>query len=158
MPSVIVLDTGPLSNAVVQLAKPRQTPTVSQLCRQWLSDCELAGATLIVPAIAYYEVLRELERRQAGAQLMRLKAFTFLVPERFVPLTTAHLEDAARMWGAVRNAGISTASDEALDGDVILAAQAHSLGIPSSDYLVATTNPAHIGRFAPCDLWTNIQP
>jgi len=50
MPPVIILDTGPLSNSVVPLARPRQTPTVSQECRSWLRDCEIAGVTIIVPA------------------------------------------------------------------------------------------------------------
>jgi len=113
---------------------------------------------LIVPAVAYYEALREIERRRATAQIARLKAFSFLLPDRFVPLTTAHLEEAARMWGAARNAGQGTASDDALDGDVILVAQALSLGLPLSDFIIATTNPAHIARFAPCDHWMNIKP
>lgn len=41
---------------------------------------------------------------------------------------------------------------------MILAAQALNLGLPPSDYVIATTNPGHIGRHAPCDLWINIAP
>jgi predicted nucleic acid-binding protein len=158
MPPVIILDSGPLSNSVVPLVKPRQTPSPSQICRLWLSDCEKAGATLIVPAIAYYETLRELECRQATAKLARLKAFSFLLPDRFVPLTTAHLEDAAGMWGSARRHGRPTASDDALDADVILAAQALSLGLRFSDFIIATTNPGHLSQFVPCDMWSNIRP
>lgn len=108
--------------------------------------------------MGYYEALREMERRQATRQIAHLKTFTFLLPARFISLTTAHLEKAAQMWGAARNAGTPTAAREALDGDVSLAAQALSLGLPVSDYIVATTNPGHLSRFVPCDLWANINP
>jgi predicted nucleic acid-binding protein len=158
MPSVIVLDSGPLSNAVVPLARPGSTPTLSQQCRKWISDCERGGALLVVPAIAYYETLRELERRRATAKIARLKEFAFADPGRFMPCTTAHLERAAQMWGAARNAGNPTASDDALDGDVILAAQALSLGLARADFIVATTNVGHLSRFVPCDEWTRITP
>lgn len=84
MPPVIVLDTGPLSNCVVPFANPRQAPTPSQQCRQWLRDCEEAGAILMAPAITYYEALREVERRKATAKIARLKTFSFLLPDRFI--------------------------------------------------------------------------
>jgi hypothetical protein len=38
---------------------------------------------------------------------------------------------------------------------VILAAQALSLGGP---VVVATTNPAHLARFVPAEVWQNITP
>jgi hypothetical protein len=158
MPSIIILDTGPLSNAAVPVAKSGKTPTLSEQCRQWISDCEQSGAVLLVPAICYYEALRELERRQATGKIRRLQEFLFGVPSRFIPLTTIHLEAAARMWGTARNAGIPTASEDALDADVILYAQALSLGLDSADYIVATTNVGHLSRFVPCDDWTNIKP
>lgn len=121
-------------------------------------NCIAAGNSVRVPAIVYYETLRELERLNATAQIVRLKAFCFMDPDRFLPLETIHLEEAAKLWASVRNAGLPTASPEALDGDVILAAQALSLGIPAPNLIVATTNPAHISRFLAADLWTNIQP
>ena len=112
----------------------------------------------MVPAISYYEALREIERRKAAAKIAWLKAFSFLLPHRYIPLTTAHLESAAQLWAAARNAGLPTVSDESLDGDVIIAAQALSLGLPTSDFIITTTNPGHIIHYAPCDLWTNIKP
>ena len=158
MPQVIILDTGPLSNCVIPFAKVNQAPTHSEQCRQWLADCEQAGAILMVPAISYYEALRELERRTAMAKIARLKSFSFLLPVRYIPLTTPHLESAAKLWATLRNAGMPTAPDESLDADVIISAQALSLGLPTSDYIIATSNPGHIARYAPCDLWTNIRP
>jgi predicted nucleic acid-binding protein len=158
MPSIIILDTGPLSNSVIFFAKPGDVPTLSQQCRRWISDCEHNGVTLLVPAICYYEALRELKRRSAADKIARLQEFVFGAPNRYIPLTTAHLEMAAQMWGEARNAGIQTASNDALDADVILCAQALSLGLSSSDYIVATTNIGHLSRFVPCDEWTNINP
>lgn len=112
---------------------------------------------MLVPAISYYEVLRELEQRQAMSQIVRLNTFC-LQPKRFLPLTTDHLAKAAQLWGQARRSGLPTAAPQALDGDVILAAQALSLGISAQGLLVATTNPAHISRYVTADLWTNIQP
>lgn len=151
---IIVLDTFPASSVA---KRPGKTPTLSDRCRQWVEDCEAAGHTVLVPAISYYEAVRELEMREAHAQAARLRAFC-LTPERFIPLTTAHLEMAARLWGEARRGGMPTASDDALDGDVILTAQALSLGLSPSDYIIATTNTTHLSRFAHAGDWTSITP
>ena len=62
---------------------------------------------------------------------------------------------AAKLWAQARNAGQPTASDLAIDADVILAAQALGLNIP---VVVATGNPGHLTRFVPAELWSNIIP
>jgi predicted nucleic acid-binding protein len=158
MPFIIILDTGPLSNCVVPISNlSGMPPTPSQACRLWLTTCEHAGATILVPAIAYYEVLREIERRTATAQKNRLQRYCFQ-PGRFIPLTTAQLNLAAQLWGQARRTGTPTANDAALDGDMILCAQAQSLGISPADYVVATTNPAHLIRFVNAAQWQHITP
>ena len=58
---VIILDTFPASSVA---KRPGKTPTVSDKCREWVLSCESAGHTILVPAICYYEVLRELKSRQ----------------------------------------------------------------------------------------------
>ena len=74
MPAIIVLDTGSLSNCVVQVSgDPGSLPTPSQACRQRLTACERQGAAILVPAIAYYRSLREIERRTATGQGRRLR-------------------------------------------------------------------------------------
>jgi hypothetical protein len=158
MPPIIILDTGPLSNCVVQVSsKPGAPPTSSRACRQWLTACERHGATILVPAIAYYEALREIERRTAAVQGRRLKQFCFQ-PDRFIPLTTLQLDLAAVLWGQTRRTGIPTAGNDALDGDVILCAQVRSLGLGSADYVVATTNTRHLGLFVNAVEWQQITP
>jgi predicted nucleic acid-binding protein len=158
MPQVIILDTGPLSNCVVNRMPDAGEPlSPSQACRLWLTECENRGATVLVPAIAYYEVLREIERREATAQRQRLQTYCF-APGRFIPLATAHLESAARLWAQARKTGTPTASDNALDGDTILCAQVLSLNLPDTQYVVATTNPKHLGQFVRVEEWQNINP
>jgi predicted nucleic acid-binding protein len=151
---IIVLDTFPASSVG---KRSGTTASVLDQCRQWIEACEAAGHRILVPAIAYYEALRELELRQAATQIARLQAFC-LQPRRFIPLTTQHLETAARLWGQQRRAGQPSADPQALDCDVILAAQALSLGVAAPELIVATTNPAHLSLLLPCDLWTNIHP
>ena len=155
MARVIVLDSFPLST----IGKSRaSSPTITDHCRQWVMNCVAAGNSICVPAITYYETLRELERLNAASQIERLKAFCFSDAARFLTLETAHLERAAKLWAQSRNAGLPTTDPQALDGDVILAAQALSLGISAPGLVVATSNPAHISRFVAADLWTNVQP
>lgn len=151
---IIVLDTFPTSSTG---KRPGKTPTLLDQCRQWIDDCEATGHQVLVPAICYYEALRELEMRQAVDQIARLKRFC-LQPQRFMTLTTDQLETAAQLWGEARRTGYPTADPQALDCDVILAAQALSLGIAAPALVVATTNPGHLSRYVPCDLWTNIVP
>ena len=155
MVRTIILDSSPLSSIAKSASTP---PSVTDQCRQWIISCLAAGHSVRVPAIAYYETLRELERLNATQQIDRLKTFCFMDPDRFIRLETVHLEHAATLWAKVRNAGIPTASPAALDGDVIIAAQALSLGIPTPNLIVATSNPNHISRFVTADHWTNIQP
>lgn len=137
--------------------RPGRKPSLLDHCRNWVAECEAAGHRVLVPAIAYYEVLRELEMRKAATQILRLKAYC-LHPSRLIPLTTAQLELAATLWGESRRDGFPTAVSAALDGDVILAAQALSLGLAAANYVVATTNPSHLSRFVRCGLRTEIAP
>lgn len=158
MPRVIVLDTFPLSSAAKREPDLGVTPTRLDVCQQWIKDCIAGGNSIVAPAISYYETLRELERLGAVSQIARLRAFCHAVPFRYISLADAHLDLASQLWGRARNAGTPTSGVEALDGDVILAAQALSLGLSSTGYIVATTNVKHLSRFVPCDEWTNIVP
>jgi hypothetical protein len=123
-----------------------------------VKDCIAAVNRVLAPAIAYYEALRELERLGATGQIGRLRAFCHAVPDRYLPLTNADLDLAAKLWAQARNAGTPTAGVEALDGDVILAAQALGLGVSASQLVIATTNAGHLSQFVTAELWTNIHP
>lgn len=157
---VIVVDTFPLSAAGTRPGDRSKALTIA--CRQWLRDCNAAGHRLIVPAIAYYEVLREIERQNATGKIARLKTFCQAEPGRFLSITDAHLEQAAKLWGIARNAGRQTASDVALDADTILAAQVLDFvareGIAPNGYVVATTNTKHLSWFVNAEEWQKIIP
>ena len=70
----------------------------------------------------------------------------------YVALTTATMLQAAAFWAELRQQGRPTADATALDGDVILAAQAALLRGAG----VATTSVGHLARLVPADVWQHI--
>jgi hypothetical protein len=54
---------------------------------------------------------------------------------------------AAELWAWVRNRGLPTADEKALDGDVILAAQARLTSADTDQIIIATQNVSHLSRF-----------
>jgi predicted nucleic acid-binding protein len=152
MTSVVVLDTTPLG-LVTQ--KPGKVSEVVA-CLSWIGRLTRAGCRIVVPEVADYEVRRELIRAHKIVGLKRLDAFNAARQDRYVPITTEAMLKAADLWARARNAGLSTADPHALDGDVILVAQALGLNVPSGEIIVATNNVRHISRFIAADLWSNI--
>jgi predicted nucleic acid-binding protein len=144
----VVLDSTPLG----VLCHPRNPPHVMS-CRKWLTDLLAAGRRVIVPEIADYEIRRELIRLGGTVALANLDGYGLQL--EYLPISTAAMRLAAKLWAQARNAGQPTAPDPALDADVILAAQALGLNTP---VVVATSNPRHLTRFVPAELWSNITP
>ena len=147
MSQVVLLDAGPLG----LVTNPRRSPQ-SVACAQWLQGLVATGTRVMLPEIADYEVRRELLRANRGQGLARLDALADLI--EYLPLTTAAMRQAAVFWAQARQQGQPTAGDQALDGDVILAAQATTLGVTNG--IIATTNVGHLSRFAPAALWQDI--
>jgi len=102
-----------------------------------------------LPEIADYEVRRELLRANRLKGVAQLDALAELL--EYLPITTAAMRQAALFWARARQQGQPTAADNTIDADMILAAQAMSLG--TSDVVIATTNVGHLVRFVPADLW-----
>lgn len=148
MTAAVVLDTSPLGD----LCHP-QNPARAAAVRQWVADLLAARRRVIIPEIADYEVRRERLRNNSRRAIMRLDNYEALL--EYLPLSTAIMHHAAELWAVARRSGRPTASDPALDGDVIIAAQALSLSGP---VIVATANVRHLVQFVPCDLWQNITP
>ena len=71
----VVLDSGPLG----LVTKARGVPE-AELCRDWVRRCATQQVSILVPAIAYYEVGRELERLNNAAGLRRLDSFCTAAP------------------------------------------------------------------------------
>lgn len=151
MSRVVLLDAGPLGIAT----KRRGVPD-AEASRQWIRNGIQRGASFLVPAIAYYEVRRELERLNSAAGIARLDAFCHADPRRYLILTDDALRLACTLWARARNSGTPTADPKELDCDVLLAAQALTLDLPASDLIIATTNVGHLSQFVTADLWVNV--
>lgn len=151
MSRFLVLDSGPLG----LITHPQRNAEVVAIT-QWLSRCLLVGDRVIVPAIVYYELKRELLRANKAFSVARLDQFTTSTPGRYLPLSDEALRLAAELWAKARQQGRPTADVKDLDVDVILAAQALSFGPAPSDILVATSNEKHLSQFITARNWNEI--
>ncbi len=147
MTDMVLLDAGPLG----KIAHPNATPDV----RDWLQNLLVQGVHIIIPEIADYEVRRELLRAGKTASVARLDELKSTL--EYLPLTTEMMLRAAAFWAQARQQGQATADPKALDGDVILAAQATIAGSAAASYVVATTNLDHLAQFTNAQLWDQIR-
>ena len=140
---ILLLDTGILG----QLCHPSSKH--NRAASDWLSAVldDQIEHRVIVPEICDYELRRKLLHLIAKGQstqrsIERLDAFRQQL--EFLPLDSSVMLKAAEFWCQARLDGQPTASSDALDGDVILAAQAATVG-----GTVVTTNSKHLHRFVP---------
>lgn len=144
MAKIIVLDTGPAG----KIAHPSVDPRVMQ----WLAERIAAGDQIALPEIVDYELRRNflLEVRRGNTSftrsLQRLDELRNTLV--FLPLNSDIMLKAAELWADTRIRGKPTADDKALDGDVILAAQALQI-----DGTIVTENPGHLALFAKVERW-----
>ena len=153
MSRFLILDSGPLG----LLTHPQRNAEVVAIT-EWLSRCLLSGHRIIVPAIVYYELKRELLRANKTLGVVRLETFASATPGRYLPLSDEALRFAAELWAKARQRGRPTADAKDLDIDVILAAQALSFGPAPSDVVVATSNAKHLSQFIAAQNWSEILP
>lgn len=146
---VVVLDSTPLGQAT----NPKQTEE-NVACQQWIAHLLEKGVRVVIPEIAAYEVRRELIRSSRIGGIARLDyAKTTL---EYLPITTDAMLLASELWAKARREGYPTASDKALDGDVILIAQALTSRVPESDIIAATANVSHLSNFITAKEWQDI--
>jgi hypothetical protein len=146
---VIILDAGPLG----LITNPKLSPE-SVACAQWLQTHITSGSRTIIPEIADYEVRRELLRANKTKGIARLDDLAKLI--EYLPIRTVAMRQSAKLWAQARQQGQPTAGDKTIDGDMILVAQAMTLGVP--DVVIATTNVGHLSRFVAAELWQNVAP
>ena len=138
MPQPLMLDAGVLGG----LAHPRPRAALTQ----WFDRTLLAGAEIILPEIADYEVRRSLILTKLTRSVERLDQLKVVLI--YQPIDTDVMLKAAELWAMVRQQGHPTADPKALDGDVILAAQALQ-----SNAIVITENIGHLSLFVPVRRW-----
>jgi len=135
----VVLDSSVLSDLLNPKAKAASTRQI----QAWGLRLLERGEEFWIPGICDYEVRRKLCHLKSGKSLGRLNEARR--DWEFLPVSQEHLDAAAEMWADLRLAGKVTAADAALDGDVILCAQARDLaGRPGDPVVVATTNVKHL--------------
>lgn len=148
MNRIIVLDAGPLG----LITNPKLS-IESKACTQWLQAHIASGNRTMIPEISDYEVRRELLRANKIKGIARLDDLAKLI--EYLPITTNAMQQAAKLWAEARQQGQPTAGDKTIDGDMILVAQAITLG--SQNVVIATTNVGHLSRFITAELWQNIK-
>lgn len=147
MSRIVLLDSGPLGI----VTNPKAASPLSQEGKLWLQSLPLKGYIVMLPEIADYEVRRELIRAGKTAGIRRLDQLKSQIPYR--PLTTEVMLLAAQLWADARNRGKTTAEPNALDGDVILAAQAILEVNAGNEVVIATTNVGHLSQFVDAREW-----
>ena len=146
----LLLDTGILGR-LCHPRKKQNRPLAEWMARILNTDVDIQ---VFVPELADYELRRKLLhliRKGQATQLSidRLDDLGRLL--EYLPLDTPTIRKAAELWAEARAQGIPTSADPALDGDVILAAQA--LAVSGT---VVTTNPKHISPLVATKNWTDI--
>jgi predicted nucleic acid-binding protein len=147
MTTRVLIDSGPLGF----VTNPRSSPT-NDRCAAWLMSLALLGSQVVLPEIVDYEVRRGWLRVGNTVAISRLDQFKR--DALYLPITTDAMLLAAELWADARRRGYATAGDQTLDADVIVAAQALTLG---GDTVIATTNVGHLGRFTQARLWEEIR-
>jgi predicted nucleic acid-binding protein len=147
MSRIILLDSGPLG----MVTNPKTTLSECQECKLWLDNLPLNGYEVALPEITDYEVRRELLRAGKINGIKRLNQLKATIT--YLPITTEVMLLAAQLWAEARRAGTPTADPKALDGDVILSAQAKLEELKGNEVIVATTNIKHLLQFVDAREW-----
>jgi predicted nucleic acid-binding protein len=137
----VILDSGPLG----RIAHPNR----NQDTAEWLTKLLDSGVTVYLPEIADYEVRRSLLLGGLDKSVKCLDELKLVLEYR--PLTTQAMQQAAQFWADIRKQHRRTADDKALDGDVILAAQAREV-----DAVVVTDNVKHINKLVSSVNWKDM--
>ncbi|MBI3923682.1 MAG: nucleic acid-binding protein [Armatimonadetes bacterium] len=149
MRRLILLDAGPLGMACNPTASP-----LADRANLWVESLVRREVFVAIPEIADYEVRRELlrARKIRGIAILNLLKDELL----YIPITTETILRAAEFWAKCRNEGYPLADPRALDGDVILAAQAVEVASDYDETVIATTNPDHLSRLVDARHWEEI--
>jgi len=134
----VMLDTGPLG----RIAHANARPDIIVWFRRVLDS----GAEVIVPEICDYELRRSLLLNGLHTSIAKLDELEKVLT--YAPLTTVVMRRASELWAKCRAEHRPSSAQKALDGDVILAAQAEAMGA-----VVATENSRHLAHLVHAFDW-----
>lgn len=150
MTRIILLDTGPLGYAT----HPNNTGDIG-LCKQWLEQFVAPTTAVKVPQIADYELRRKLIHMRFATSIALLNKL-IRSTGGLVRITGRTMKKAAGLWAQSRWDGVQTGDDTAIDGDMILCAQAILLAENGDTVEVATTNVKHLEAYITAKKWSDI--
>ena len=117
-------------------------------CGARLAELEMAGVSILIPAVIDYEVRRELVR---SGRRPNFKSWRNCRTFPILPVSGAAWFRAAEFWALSRRMGLPTGSDAALDADAVLAGCAATVGRPGDEVVIASSNVRHLSRFPGID-------
>jgi hypothetical protein len=152
MDRVILLDSNPLS----MVSNPAGEP-VNQRCRKWMESLLQAGISVRVPEITDYELRRVLIYNGKNPGIARLDA---VIEETggLLLINNKIMRQAADFWSQARHSGRGKATDQRLDVDVILCAQARAVFDDGNDVEIASENTRDLSKFVKARPWYVIKP
>lgn len=136
----LVIDT----NILGKLCHPKSKK--NRPIASWFAEALRGGKySFFIPSIADYELRRKLlhllkKKQVEEASIQRLDQL--LGSLDYIDLESRTLRIAARLWAEARSKGLSTAPENSIDGDVLIAAQAKEVG-----GIVLTENKEHLSRY-----------
>ena len=141
------------SNILGQIVQPvaEQNRPVVTIMRRLFRDVRYQ---ICFPEVVDYELRRKLLHLAQHPHQARkwareaLKGLDQLVSKNYIPITTETMRLAAKLWAQTRISGRPRGSEEKLDIDVILAAQAQQAGGQ-----IITTNEKHFRDIAEVFDW-----
>lgn len=149
----VLLDSYPLS----LLSNPANRKECLD-CRRWVNQLTNQNILVVVPGIVDYELRRKLihvKKTKGLENLTKLRQSGLI----YAPNTMEVMDKAAQLWAWAKNTGQSTANNDRLDADVILAAQAIVMMQDTCDYaVIATSNVKHLRRYTYAMFWSEITP
>lgn len=150
MPMNLLLDTMILGD----LCHPKLD--ISQPAWQWVSGIlDVGDDYVFLSELCDYEIRRKIlhlinQGQKTHKSIKRLDDLAATL--EYLPITTPVMRKASEFWAESRSRGQPTSSELALDGDVILAAQAALIGAT-----IVTSNRKHLSQFVPAwdrtDFW-----
>ena len=141
---IVLLDSHPLSlisNPVNEGEAPK--------CRNRIKQLVGNNVPVVVPEIIDYELRRKLIYDQRKNSIQRLDRLGQDMGLIYAPITTEVMRKASSLWGWARATGQSTAHENKIDIDVILAAQSIILAMETEEYIIiATSNASDLRRYS----------